>query len=200
MRTPNGGSTNRMSLVEPVPDAPAAVVDLPDERALVIADYHAGIEAALRYEGLSIDSRADERRADLLSLIERTGADRVIVLGDLAHWIGEPVGAELDEITDLVDAVTEHVPMLLVKGNHDGKIEDAIDAPVTDSRGVVIGDVGFVHGHTHPSPDVAAAEVVCVGHEHVAVLLEDAVGGRSAHRTGVAAGTARPRGLPRRRV
>lgn len=171
-----------MSTVEPVPGAPAAVASLGTERALVIADYHAGIETELRYEGIEVESRADDRREQLLSLIEETGAGRVVILGDLAHWIGEPIGAELDEIQGLIEAVTDRVPATLVKGNHDGEIEDAIDIPVTDSSGIRIGDVGFVHGHTWPSREVLSAAVVCVGHEHPAVRLEDEVGGRRVER------------------
>lgn len=171
-----------MSPVEPVPEAPTAIATLDGERALVIADYHAGIETELRYEGIEVDSRADERREELLALIDEMDVDRVIILGDLAHWIGEPIGAELDEIQALVEAITDRVPALLVKGNHDGEIEDAIDIPVTDSSGVRIGDVGFVHGHTWPSEEVLQSEVVCVGHEHPAVSLEDEVGGRRVER------------------
>ncbi len=171
-----------MSPVEPVPGAPAAIATLDEERALVIADYHAGIETELRYEGIEVDSRADERREQLLSLIAETGVDRLIILGDLAHWIGEPIGAELDEIQALIEAVTDRVPATLVKGNHDGEIEDAIDIPVTASSGIRIGDVGFVHGHTWPSPEVLSADIVCVGHEHPAVSLEDEVGGRRVER------------------
>lgn len=168
--------------VNPIPDTPAATVSLAGELALVIADYHAGIETAFRYDGLEIESRGHARRDAVVSLIRQVGADRVIFLGDLAHWIGEPYGAELDELQELLDAVTEIVPATLIKGNHDGKIEDAIDIPVSPSDGMVIDDVGFVHGHTNPSEDVVSAEVVCSGHEHVTARIEDSVGGRRIER------------------
>lgn len=171
-----------MATVEPVAGEPAAVADLDGERALVVADYHAGYEAALRSEGVELRNRGGERREHLLSLIESAEPDRVVFLGDLAHWIGPPAWGERDELEALVEAVTERVPALLVKGNHDGELEDVIGIPVTDSRGVRIGDVGFVHGHTWPSADVLAADVVCVGHEHPTVRLEDAVGGRRIER------------------
>jgi len=171
-----------MVRVEPVPDEPAAVADLDGERALVIADYHAGIEAALRYDGVEIDSRAGERRERLLDLLDRTDPDRLVALGDLAHWIGEPGGAEHGELTALLEAVPADVSVLLLKGNHDGDIEAAVDVRVTDAAGVRIGDAGFVHGHTWPAPEVLRAEVVCMGHEHPTVRLEDSVGGRRIER------------------
>lgn len=161
---------------------PAALVRVAGERALVLGDYHAGIEAVFRYQGLTVESRADDRREAVLDLIERTGANQVVFLGDLAHAIGEPRGAELAEIQELVEAVTERVSALLVKGNHDGKIEDSLGVPVASSAGVVIDGVGFVHGHTIPAAEVVAAEVVCVGHEHVTVRMEDEVGGRRLER------------------
>ena len=172
-----------MAAVEPVPGEPAGVATLDDgERALVVADYHAGIEAAFRSRGVEADSRADERLEHLLDLLDATDPDRVVFLGDLAHWIGRPAGAELAELEALVEAVTDRVPALLVKGNHDGEFEDALDLPVTDPSGVRLGDVGFVHGHTWPAPAVLAAPTVCIGHEHPAVRLEDEVGGARVER------------------
>jgi putative SbcD/Mre11-related phosphoesterase len=172
--------------VEPVPGEPAAVADLPGERALVVADYHAGLEVALRYDGVEVRSRADVRREGVLDLLDRTAADRLVVLGDLANAIGDPGEEERDEIAQLLDAVTERVPVMLVKGNHDGDIEDLAadreDVTVTPGHGARFGDVGFAHGHTWPSPAVLAADVVCVGHEHPTVRLEDEVGGTRVER------------------
>ena len=171
-----------MAAVEPIADEPAAVADLGDERALVVADYHAGFEAALRAEGVELRNRAADRREQLLSLLDATDPDRVVVLGDLAHWIGRPAWGELDELEALVEAVTDRVPMTLVKGNHDGESEAVLPIEVSDARGLRLGDVGFAHGHTWPSAEVLAANVVCVGHEHPTVRLEDAVGGRRIER------------------
>jgi len=175
--------------VEPVPREPAALADLPVGRALAIADYHAGIEAGLRYEGVELRSRADERRESVLSLLAGTGADRLLVVGDLGHAIGDPGGEERDEVERFVAGVTERVPLTVVKGNHDGDLAAVIeaaatvnDADVTPARGTRLGDVGFVHGHTWPAPDVLAADVVCMGHEHPIVRLEDEVGGTRTER------------------
>ncbi len=171
--------------LEPVPDEPAAVADVGDEeRALVVADYHAGLELGLRREGVELDSRADERREHVLRLLDivEPSVDRLVVLGDLGHDIGDPWEPERQEMADLLGAVTERVPVTLVKGNHDGDVERIVadlglDVTVTDSDGVRLGDVGFVHGHTWPSPEVLGAEIVCTGHEHPVVRLEDEVGG-----------------------
>jgi len=171
--------------VEPIPDEQAAVVNAAGQRLLVLADYHAGIETVLRSDGVELDSRAEARREQVLALLDRVAPDRLVVLGDLVHAIGDPWRAEREELDALFDAVD--VPVTLVKGNHDGEIEPVLaelDHPieVTDPGGRRIGDVGFVHGHTWPSPEVLAAETVCAGHEHPVVRLADEVGGSRVER------------------
>jgi metallophosphoesterase superfamily enzyme len=175
-----------MARVEPVVGEPAAVADLGGERALLVADVHAGIEVGLRYErGVELDSRADARRERLCGLIAETDADRLVVLGDLAHRIGAPDGDERAELETLVRAVTDRVPMTLVEGNHDAGVAAAFadDLDVIGAHGGVLGDtVAVCHGHTWPDPALLDADVVCMGHEHPQVRLEDAVGGSRVER------------------
>jgi putative SbcD/Mre11-related phosphoesterase len=164
-----------MAQVEPVLDARAATAEIPEGTALVLADYHAGIEAALRLEGVELRDASEQRRSRVLELLEESNADRLVVLGDLAHFVGAPMGDELAELEALLDALP--VPLTLVPGNHDGAVAERLDIDVEDSHGIRLGDVGFVHGHTWPAPDVLEADVICSGHEHVAVRLVDEVGG-----------------------
>ena len=174
--------------VEPVPDEPAAVADCGGERALVLADYHAGLETALRRDGVEVRSRAADRRERTRRLLARTGADRVVFLGDLANAIGSPGREEREELEDLLSALTSRAPVTVVKGNHDGDMEEVVadlgveDVTVADGPGTRIGSVGFAHGHTWPSREVLSAGTVCVAHEHPAVRLEDEVGGRRVER------------------
>lgn len=172
--------------VEPLPGDPAAVATCGGERVLVVADYHAGIECGLQREGVELDSRAASRREAILRLLDRTDPDRLLVLGDLANAIGDPWDVEREEIESLLAAVTDRLPVTLVKGNHDGAIESiaaAIDqVTLTPGHGTRLGSVGFAHGHTWPSPDVLSAEILCTAHEHPVVSLEDDVGGRRVER------------------
>lgn len=173
------------SIVEPVPGERAAVAPIPGGRALLIADYHAGYEATLASErGVEVPSRARRRRERLLALLERTGADRLVVLGDLMHSIGGPGGAERGELEVLFESLPPGVGVTVVKGNHDGAIEGWLseaagprELRIVPGDGTQIGDVGVCHGHTWPSAAVLGAAVVCHGHDHPSVRLTDEVGG-----------------------
>lgn len=171
--------------VEPVAGEAAAVASIEDERVLVVADYHAGLESSMHREGFEVPSRATDRRATLLGLVERTGVGRVLFLGDLATAIGDPPPKEREELLALLTSLD--VPVTVVKGNHDGEIEAVletadVDYELTPARGVRRADIGFAHGHTWPAPAVLEASTVCVAHEHPMVRLEDQVGGSHVER------------------
>lgn len=171
--------------VEPIPGERAAVAETGEERLLVVSDYHAGIESVLRVEGVEIDSQAKKRRERVLGLLAETDADRLVVLGDLVHSIGDPWDSERDELRALFDALA--VPVTLAKGNHDGEIESLLEetdhpVSVTPPGGRRLGSVGVVHGHTWPEEAVLGADIVCMGHEHPVVRLEDRVGGSRIER------------------
>ena len=165
--------------VEPIPDERAAVARTDGETMLVIADYHAGIESVLRVEGVELDSQAETRRRRVLDLLADTDADRLVILGDLIHAVGDPWESEREELAALFDAIA--VPITLVKGNHDGQIDAFAEAydhvTVTEPHGVRIGSLGFVHGHTWPGREVLEADIVYQGHEQPVVRLEKSGGG-----------------------
>lgn len=173
--------------VEPVIGEPAATVSLGEERALLIADYHAGIEAGLRYErGVELSSNAESRRQRLLSLVSETGADRVVVVGDLGHQIGDPGSIERDELTALYDALVgdRGVSLTIAPGNHDSGIAELLGersgVTLLPATGGLLGEaseIGVAHGHTWPDPALLSANTICIGHEHPQVKLEDSVGG-----------------------
>ncbi|ARS91636.1 phosphoesterase [Natrarchaeobaculum aegyptiacum] len=182
-------------LVEPIPGEPAATAPIGGDLALLIADYHAGYEPALRYErGVDVPSRATDRRERLLALLERTGADRLVVCGDLMHSIGDPGGTERGELEVLFDSLPASLSVTVVKGNHDGGIGDwlATEADIPAERlpeidvvpgaGVALDRIGVCHGHTWPAADALECDVLCLGHEHPCVRLEDEVGGSRVER------------------
>jgi metallophosphoesterase superfamily enzyme len=175
-------------VVQPVPDHPVATVRADDEQILVAADYHAGLEVALRRDGVELDSAARERREALLSLVRSERPDRVVLLGDVANAIGSPGDEEREELDALFDALTDYAAVSVAKGNHDGELGQVVaalgydDVTVSDGEGFRIGDIGFAHGHTWPAPDVLDTGTLCLAHEHPQVRLEDEVGGGRTER------------------
>jgi putative SbcD/Mre11-related phosphoesterase len=173
--------------VEPIPGKPAAVATTDGERLLVVADVHAGIEAGLRRDGVELPSRADERRDQLIGLIDDSSPDQLVVLGDFGHAIGDAERTEREELRELLRTLSDRVPVTITKGNHDGAIEgvvsDSDGVRLSPGHGVRLGSVGFAHGHTYPSPDVLSADILCIGHEHPVVRLEDEVGGDRRERS-----------------
>lgn len=186
-------------MVEPITGEPAAIADCGVECVLVAADYHAGIEEGLRDIGVEIPDRSARRRSSLLRLVIDTGVDRVVFLGDLGDDIGVPSGNERAELERLFGTVTERVPVTIVKGNHDGRIESITDdldkVDVVPGSGCRIGDVGFCHGHTWPDASVVSATTTCTAHEHPMVRLTDEVGGARTERVWLR-GSIDPAGFP----
>jgi metallophosphoesterase superfamily enzyme len=179
--------------VEPIPNEPAATADLDGERLLLLADYHAGIEAGLRYErGVELPDNAAERRDRLCGLLDRRDADRLVVLGDLGHRIGSPGERERAELDALFAAVVDErgVAITVAPGNHDGDLAAAVGdragVDVLDAAGGLLGEppaaLGVLHGHTWPAPELSAASTICLGHEHPQVNLTDSVGGSRTER------------------
>lgn len=91
----------------------------PDQRALLLADVHLGKDQVFRRSGMAVPSgvvEADLARID--ALIERTGAQRLIVLGDWVHAPPVPGDEWTDEITRWRQA-HGNLPIDLILGNHD---------------------------------------------------------------------------------
>ncbi|MDD1682624.1 MAG: phosphoesterase, partial [Methanoregula sp.] len=72
--------------LEFIGDGPALVVT-GDERHLVVADLHFGIEADLALHGLHFRSRSRARMERLLSIVDRYDPDVLVLLGDVKHSI-----------------------------------------------------------------------------------------------------------------
>ena len=91
----------------------------PRTRVLFVADVHLGKAAAFRAGGVPLPRGATAADlARLTRLIERTGAARVVILGDFFHARSGRVAA-LDAAFTAWRAQHAHLEMTLVRGNHD---------------------------------------------------------------------------------
>jgi DNA ligase-associated metallophosphoesterase len=148
---------------------------LREAETLVIADPHFGKPAAFRSKGVFVPggtTEADLSRLD--GLLERTGARRLMILGDFFH-----AAAGRDEETmGLLGgwrASPAALPVSLVRGNHDLRAGD----PPADWRiqcleeGVPEGPLAFAH-----APKRVKGRFVLAGHLHPSVSLHGGAGDR----------------------
>lgn len=143
---------------------------------LVIADLHLGIESDLARHGLYFKSRSGERQDRVLACIDEVRPDLLILLGDVKHMIPLLSRQEYRELPSALDSFRERVPFMVVPGNHDIGLERFLEpGELLPKQGTLIEGVGYMHGHTFPSPDLAG-HLIIAGHHHPLVSLRDEVG------------------------
>lgn len=149
---------------------------LVDERTLVVGDLHVGLETELRAKGVNLPSQTERMRARLLTMLHDTGATRLVVIGDLKHRIPFSTHQEARELPWFFRGMPAEVE--LVPGNHDVDLAGLVEIVTHEPEGIVVGDVGLLHGHTWPVDEVMAQPLVVTCHNHPAVLLMDELGHR----------------------
>jgi metallophosphoesterase superfamily enzyme len=169
---------------------PAMLVE-GDERMLLAADFHLGIEYELAKMGISIPYQTDRFLEELLSLVREHRPDRVLLLGDIKHGVPITSFQEKREIPRLFNSLlglVEHVDV--ARGNHDGNIQNLAPEGVEihPSRGFRVGEglrVSVLHGHAWPYPRLLDCDLMVLGHNHPTVLLNTPLGVRISQRAWV---------------
>lgn len=133
-------------------------------RSLLVADLHWGKAEVFQRAGIAVSSQVlPDDLERLSSAIEKTGATRLIILGDLIH---APKGVTPD-VTATVNAWREKHSQLeidLIRGNHDRNFElpDSwriqchaevlVEPPFFLTHDEIHNDEGFhlISGHIHP--------------------------------------------------
>ena len=157
---------------------------LPDRAAfwlergtLLVADCHFGKAASLRRHGLAVPEGATlDDLARLDGLLSRTGARRVVVVGDLFH---APSGYAAAVIDGLVAWRRRHalLPLVLAPGNHDRSLHLLPSELGIDTAGRTADDDPLVFVHDPADVPEAGSDggthaYVC-GHLHPAVRVGD---------------------------
>ena len=161
--------------MEFIGEGPALVIE-GEERLLVVADLHFGIEADLAAHGLHFKSRSAARLERLMKIIDTTVPDLLLLLGDVKHSIPTVTRQEFHELPGILDQLRDRIPLKLFPGNHDVGIERYLrDGELQAKDGAVIDNVGYLHGHMYPSPELAG-HLIVIGHHHPLLSLRDEVG------------------------
>ncbi|HIH69025.1 metallophosphoesterase [Methermicoccus shengliensis] len=162
--------------LQPVVDERALVVE-GNERALVVADLHIGIEYELRREGVHIPSHTP-KLLERLEHVLKYGFDRLVLLGDVKHTIGGVSPLEKAELPSVLERLGELVHVDIVLGNHDAGIAQLVPegVDVHPSGGVVLDGVGYVHGHAWMNSELLGADIIVCAHTHPLVRFVDSLG------------------------
>lgn len=148
------------------------------KRYVAVSDLHIGIESELGTRGITIKSTiVSEMQDELLALLQKESADALVLLGDIKHSVGSISKQEWDDVPALFRALSDKADVYLVPGNHDGNIRHLVPDSVnmTASKGMVIGDTLFVHGHSMPSDVRAHIGRIVMGHVHPVFLKKGSV-------------------------
>ena len=151
-------------------------VFLRKEKVLAIADIHLGFEQALAESGILLPrGEYKEIISELKGILEQTGkVKEIVILGDLKHEFGTISGQEWNEVTGLLDFLSEWCEkIVLVKGNHDTILE-----PIARKKNLQVvdfyiqGDDCFMHGHKlfNECLDKKITRIF-LGHKHPAITI-----------------------------
>ncbi len=139
---------------------------------------HVGLESELGDKGVTVRSRlVDEMQDELLSLVSSKGADGLVLLGDIKNTIGAISRQEWDDVPRLFKKLSSAADIYLVPGNHDGNIRHLVpdSVNVIGSRGMVIEDTLFLHGHSMPSDARSQVSRIVMGHLHPVFMKRGSV-------------------------
>lgn len=150
---------------------PERAVYWPRAGTLFVADLHAGKEDAFRAAAVPVpgDPTGDDLKR-LGSVLDATGAERLIVLGDFWHARAGRTPAVLDAVAGWRNE-RKQLAVELVRGNHDRSAGDPPaewDVTCRDEPAAA-GPFALCH---HPGPSDAG--YVLAGHLHPAVTLRGA--------------------------
>jgi metallophosphoesterase superfamily enzyme len=148
------------------------------ERVLVAADLHLGLEHELWLGGVSIPSQTGKMLELLRRQLAEVKPDRLVLLGDVKHSIPRTSWQEWKELPSFFASLSLETGVEIALGNHDvGLAEMASDsASFHPSTGFILDGVGYFHGHTWPDPEIFSASMLIAAHLHPAVRLIDPLG------------------------
>lgn len=137
-------------------------------KTLLVSDLHLGKSAHYRVHGAPVaDGDVAEQLGRLRTLVRRTRAERVVVVGDLLHSRAGNQGAWVEEAGHAMQSLGASVE--LVDGNHDVRGDAVLESWGVTRLGptATLGGLTLVH-----DPDDAGGAAVC-GHVHPVAVVRD---------------------------
>jgi hypothetical protein len=151
-------------------------------KSLVVSDLHLGYEGAMAKRGTFVPKVNLKRILEKLDkAISATGAEKMVVTGDIKHDFSGIEADEFNELYDLINFLKERkVSPILIKGNHDNFVE-RYKGPfklAVYGQSKEIGNYLFFHGDELPKIPSESPAMLMMGHEHPTISIANAVGVR----------------------
>jgi len=148
--------------------------------AIVCTDLHLGYEGVMADRGTFLPkANLRNAKAILKKAVERTGAERVIVDGDIKNEFSRVHVEEFNEFREFVEYLRGELKVkriTLIKGNHDNFI-DQLSKPLkieVHGQEALISEFLFFHGEELPRSK--EGRILIMGHVHPAITLYDSLG------------------------
>lgn len=153
--------------------------------ALLAADLHLGYEEALAAQGVFLPpAQYSEIRELLTSMVDESGARRLILLGDVKHEFGDVTRMEWRETLSLLEYLQRDLSLRVevVRGNHDNYLAGILRRSGVPFHDPYLLEEGWLLAHGHLPPPVEfysdKVEYLVMGHEHPAIMLRDELGAK----------------------
>ncbi|MEM0286784.1 MAG: metallophosphoesterase family protein [Nitrososphaerota archaeon] len=148
------------------------------ETVIVVSDIHIGYELSIVSKGVRIPSQTIPMAKRIVNLIQRTGAEEVILLGDIKDQILGTSRIVMSEISSFFNILKKRAKRItVVPGNHDAGLEKITDQSIqyASSRGMIYRDgntrIALLHGHAFPVKDAETADILIMGHRHFSIRV-----------------------------
>ncbi|MEM2121540.1 MAG: metallophosphoesterase [Candidatus Woesearchaeota archaeon] len=155
---------------------------LKDKKALILSDFHIGLEEALQKQGFLIPrfqlKSVIEHLNSIFNVLEKNKfkVETIIINGDLKHEFGTISEQEWKDTLKIIDLLKEKTEkIVLIKGNHDtilGPI--ALKKNIELIENLVLNETLITHGDEIPKQARSnKIKRIIIGHEHPAISLRD---------------------------
>jgi len=165
-------------------DAIDLAIHLPNNKTLIVSDFHIGYESDAASKGVLLPRlHLKDTLKRLDGIFEKTGpVETVIINGDLKHEFGRISVQEWRDVLKVIDHLKAHCnKLIIVRGNHDTTLE-----PIARNRDVELvtshrlqaangkrDTILITHGDIEPTLDTTD-KLVIIGHEHPAITIRSA--------------------------
>ena len=124
-----------------------------DDKTLVIADLHLGIEEEYYKKGFQILNQEKQIHDSIKEEFDKKKFEQLIIFGDAKHNIPIAGFYESKKLYTLFEKLLTLTKVKIIPGNHDGGLERLLPSrvdilPVTGY--LLYGKYGLFHGHAWP--------------------------------------------------